>query len=160
MGVVLGTGQYRYEAQDDWAKLPAGWLFGDVASVAVDAADRVYVFNRGEHPMIVLDQDGNFLASWGEELFKRPHGLHLAVDDSLYCTDEGSHTVCKCSLSGELLLTIGTPGKPAPWMSGRPFHRCTHTALAPNGDIYVSDGYGNAAVHKYAPDGKWLLSWG
>jgi DNA-binding beta-propeller fold protein YncE len=160
MGVVLGTGQYRYEAQDDWAKLPAGWLLGDVAAVAVDAADRVYVFNRGEHPMIVLDQDGNFLASWGEELFKRPHGLHLAADDALYCTDEGSHTVCKCSLSGELLLTIGTPGKPAPWMSGRPFHRCTHTALAPNGDIYVSDGYGNAAVHKYTPDGKWLLSWG
>jgi DNA-binding beta-propeller fold protein YncE len=160
MGVVLGTGQYRYEAQDDWAKLPAGWLLGDVAAVAVDAADRVYVFNRGEHPMIVLDQDGNFLASWGEELFKRPHGLHLAADDALYCTDEGGHTVCKCSLSGELLLTIGTPGKPAPWMSGRPFHRCTHTALAPNGYIYVSDGYGNAAVHKYTPDGKWLLSWG
>ena len=45
-------------------------------------------------------------------------------------------------------------------MSGEPFHRCTHTAMAPNGDIYVSDGYGNARVHKYAPDGRLLLSWG
>ena len=46
------------------------------------------------------------------------------------------------------------PGKPAPYMSGEPFHRCTHTALSPKGEIYVSDGYGNARVHKYSPDGK------
>jgi streptogramin lyase len=45
-------------------------------------------------------------------------------------------------------------------MSGNPFNRCTHTALSPRGDIYVSDGYGNARVHKYSPDGKLLLSWG
>jgi DNA-binding beta-propeller fold protein YncE len=52
------------------------------------------------------------------------------------------------------------PGKPAPFMSGEPFHRCTHTALSPQGEIYVSDGYGNSRVHKYTPDGKLLLSWG
>src|SRR5271168_3996907 len=45
-------------------------------------------------------------------------------------------------------------------MSGEPFHRCTHTALSPKGEIYVSDGYGNARVHKYTPDGKLLKSWG
>jgi hypothetical protein len=53
-----------------------------------------------------------------------------------------------------------TFGKPAPYLSGEPFNRCTHTALSPKGEIYVSDGYGNATVHKYAPDGKLLLSWG
>ena len=63
-------------------------------------------------------------------------------------------------LDGKVLLTLGTPGKPAPFMSGQPFHRCTHTALSPKGEIYVSDGYGNARVHKYAPDGKCLMSWG
>jgi hypothetical protein len=52
------------------------------------------------------------------------------------------------------------PGKPAPFMSGEPFHRCTHTALSPKGEIYVSDGYGNARVHKYSPDGNLLKSWG
>ena len=61
---------------------------------------------------------------------------------------------------GKVLLTIGIPGKPAPYMSGEPFHRCTHTALSPKGEIYVSDGYGNACVHKYSPDGKLLKSWG
>jgi DNA-binding beta-propeller fold protein YncE len=68
--------------------------------------------------------------------------------------------VRKCTLDGKVVLTIGIPGKPAPYMSGEPFHRCTHTALSPRGDIYVSDGYGNARVHKYSPDGKLLLSWG
>jgi DNA-binding beta-propeller fold protein YncE len=57
-------------------------------------------------------------------------------------------------------MTIGVPGKPAPFMSGQPFCRCTHTALSPNGEIYVTDGYGNAQVHKYTPDGKYLSSWG
>jgi len=45
-------------------------------------------------------------------------------------------------------------------MSGEPFHRCTHTALSPKGEIYVSDGYGNACVHKYTPDGKLIKTWG
>ena len=52
------------------------------------------------------------------------------------------------------------PGNPSPYMSGTPFHRCTHTALSPRGDIYVSDGYGNARVHKFSPAGKLLKSWG
>ena len=55
----------------------------------------------------------------------------------------------KCTLEGKVLLAIGVPGEPAPFMSGEPFNRCTHTALSPEGDIYVSDGYGNARVHKY-----------
>jgi DNA-binding beta-propeller fold protein YncE len=68
--------------------------------------------------------------------------------------------VRKCRPDGKVLLELGTPGKPAPYMSGEPFHRCTHTALSPKGEIYVSDGYGNSKVHKYSPDGKLLMSWG
>jgi NHL repeat-containing protein len=73
---------------------------------------------------------------------------------------DGGHFMRKCSLDGKVLLELGIPGKPAPYMSGEPFHRCTHTALSPKGEIYVSDGYGNARVHKYSPDGKLLMSWG
>jgi hypothetical protein len=68
--------------------------------------------------------------------------------------------VRKCTTDGKVLLTIGLPNKPAVYMSGEPFHRCTHTAQSPKGEIYVSDGYGNARVHKYSPDGKLLKSWG
>jgi DNA-binding beta-propeller fold protein YncE len=160
MTVFLGSGAHRYAVVEGWGELPPGWEFMDVAAVAVDSKDQVYVFNRGAHPMIVFDRSGRFLRSWGEGIFRRPHGLHIDRDDNLYCTDDGDHTVRRCTGLGKVELTIGIPGKPAPYMSGEPFHRCTHTACSPEGDIYVSDGYGNARVHKFSPSGKLLLSWG
>jgi DNA-binding beta-propeller fold protein YncE len=160
METVLGRGEYAYRVIADWAKLPEGWSFRDVAAVAVDHKDQVYVFNRGEHPMIVFDRNGNFLRSWGEGRFPRAHGLHIGPDETLYCTDDGDHTMRRCTLDGKVLLELGIPGRPAPYMSGTPFHRCTHTALSPKGEIYVADGYGNARVHKYTPDGRLLMSWG
>ena len=160
MTLTLGTGEYQYRVNENWANLPDGWEFRDVAGVAVDDKDNVHVFNRGEHPMMIFDQRGNFLRSWGEGLFVRAHGLHIGPDQSIYCTDDGDHTVRKCTLDGKVLLEIGIPGKPTPYMSGEPFHRCTHTALSPDDHIFVSDGYGNSRVHKYTPDGKLVMSWG
>ena len=160
MATIVGQGDYKYEIKENWAKLPDGWSFKEVAAVGVDRQDNVYCFTRGEHPVIVFDRDGNFLRSWGEGQYIRAHGVHMGPDDSIYLTDDGGHFVRKCSLDGKVLLELGVPGKPAPYLSGEPFNRCTHTALSPKGEIYVSDGYGNAKVHKYAPDGKLLLSWG
>ena len=157
---TVGSGDYVYEPVVDWAKLPPGWSFKEIGSVGVDQNDNVYVFNRGEHPMIVFDREGNFLRSWGEGVFPRAHGVFMAPDGTIWLTDDGDHTVRQCTLEGKVLLTLGIPGKPAPYMSGEPFHRCTHTAMSPQGDIYVSDGYGNSRVHKFTPDGRLLLSWG
>ena len=160
MSTILGSGAWRYRVVEGWGQLPDGWTLMDVAAVGVDSEDQVYVFNRGEHPMIVFDRDGNFLRSWGEDLFHRAHGLHIGPDGLLYCTDDGDHTVRKMTPEGKMLLEIGVPGEAAPFMSGTPFHRCTHTALCPDGNIFVSDGYGNARVHKYDPAGRLLHSWG
>ena len=161
MATRLGTGDYVYEELAHWAKLPEGWTFREVADVAVDSRDRVYVFNRGEHPVMVFEQDGTFVGSWGEGLFTRPHGVTLGPDETLYCVDDGAHCVYRCGLDGQVLRTIGTPGEPAPYQSGRPFHQPTKVAVDPDtGDLYVADGYGNARVHKYASDGRHLLSWG
>jgi DNA-binding beta-propeller fold protein YncE len=160
MTKIVGSGEYRYECVENWGKLPEGWSFKEIGAVGTDRNDNVYVFNRGEHPMIVFDKDGNFLRSWGEGVFPRAHGIFMAPDDTIWLTDDGDHTVRQCTLDGKILLTLGTPGKSAPFMSGEPFHRCTHTAMAPNGDIFVSDGYGNASVHKYDPKGRHLKSWG
>ena len=160
MAIIVGTGDFKYRIVEDWAKLPDGWSFKEVGAVGVDAKDNVYVFNRGEHPVIVFDREGNFLRSWGEGQYPRAHGVHMGPDDSIYLTDDGGHFVRKCSPNGKVLLELGVPGKPAPYMSGEPFHRCTHTALSPKGEIYVSDGYGNAKVHKYSPDGKLLSRFG
>ncbi|HYZ62447.1 MAG TPA: peptidyl-alpha-hydroxyglycine alpha-amidating lyase family protein [Acetobacteraceae bacterium] len=158
--MALGEGEWRYEPVEGWGKLPPGWRFKEIGGVGTDRQDRVYVFNRGEHPMIVFDRDGNFVRSWGEGMFPRAHGLHMGPDDTVWLTDDADHTVRQCTLEGKVLLTLGIPGRPAPYMSGEPFHRCTHTALSPVGEIYVADGYGNACVHKFAPDGRHLLSWG
>src|SRR4030081_34144 len=135
MPTILGSGEHRYRVGENWAKPPGGCNLTDVASVAVDSKDRIYAFNRGAHPMVVLDREGNFITSWGEGLFRRAHGLHIDADDNLYCTDDGDNTGKKCRVDGKVLLTTAPPKKPAPFMSGEPFHRCTHTALSPKGEI-------------------------
>jgi DNA-binding beta-propeller fold protein YncE len=160
MSEIVGTGDFKYRIIENWAKLPDGWSFKEVAAVGADNKDNVYAFNRGEHPVMVFDREGKFLRSWGEGQYPRAHGVHMGPDNSIYLTDDGGHFVRKCSLDGKVLLELGVPGRPTPYMSGEPFHRCTHTALSPKGEIYVSDGYGNAKVHKYSPDGKLLMSWG
>ena len=159
--VALGTERFTYEVAEGWGKLPDGWTFKECGGVGVDSKDNVYVFNRGEHPMIIFDREGNFLRSWGEGVYPRAHGITMSPDDTIFCTDDGDHTVRKCTLDGKELFKLGISGKPVPFMSGNPFNRCTHVAIDPrNGDFYVSDGYGNARVHKYSPDGKLLFSWG
>ena len=161
MATRLGAEDYIYEELADWAKLPEGWSFKEVADVVVDSQDRIYVFNRGEHPMIIFEQDGSFVTSWGEDLFTRAHGVTVGPDGMLYCVDDGDHSIRKCTPDGEVLMTIGTPGEPAPIHSGQPFNRPTKVAFDPKTDeLYISDGYGNARVHKFSPDGKHLFSWG
>ena len=161
MATRLGSGEHVYEELADWAKLPQGWTFREVADVAVDAQDRVYVLNRGEHPMMVFEQDGTLVTAWGEGLLTRPHGLTLGPDETLYCADDDGHCIRQCSLDGQVLATIGTPGQPAPRHSGRPFNRPTKVAIDPQtDDLYIADGYGNARVHKYSADGQYLFSWG
>lgn len=159
---ILGGGAYRYEVSgDEWGDLPDGWSYREATSVAVDANDMVYVFNRGEHPVIVLDPDGRFVESWGEGMFTSPHGAAVGPDDSLYCVDAGDHTIRKFRLDGRLLMTLGEKGRSSERLSGEPFRNPTHIAVDRNsGDLYVADGYSNASVHKFSADGKLLLSWG
>ena len=174
--MTYGNGSHRYELVEGWAKLPAGWSFLDVGGLAVDAQDRLYVFNRSAHPVMVFDRSGELLSSWGEGIFSRPHGIRVAHAGSIWCTDDGSHVVRKFSPEGELLMTLGTEGKPSDTgyvekpdllasldtikRGGAPFNRPTGVALSSDGDVYVTDGYGNARVHKFDARGKLLFSWG
>ncbi len=162
---------FGYEADANWAKLPAGWNWSEVAAVAADGHDRVFVFNRGEHPVMVFGCDGTFLGSWGERLFVRPHGIFVGPGETVYCTDDLDHTVRKFTLDGSLLLTLGNSGEASDTgatsidfrtihHAGPPFHYPTNLALSSDGEMYVSDGYGNARVHKFDPDGRLLFSWG
>lgn len=150
-----------FRVLEGWGRLPEGWRYVEAAGVAVDSRDNVYVFNRGEHPLIVFDREGNFLRSWGEGLVGRAHGITIGPDGEVWLTDDGNHTIRKFTPEGRLLLTIGDPDKPATLQSGKPFNRPTHVALSPlTGDLFISDGYGNSRVHKYDPKGRHLFSWG
>ncbi|MEP7199402.1 MAG: peptidyl-alpha-hydroxyglycine alpha-amidating lyase family protein [Chloroflexota bacterium] len=162
MSITLGSGNLLFAPVENWEQLPPGWAFIDVAGVAVDSKDNVFVFNRSAHPVIVFDRDGNFLRSFGEQNFsQRTHGIHIGPDDTVYCVDDGLHTVQQFTPDGKLLMTLGKPNTPSPKWKGEPFNRPTHVAISPlSRDIYVSDGYGNCRIHRFTHDGQHILSWG
>ena len=161
-----------YSVVEGWEQLPAGFEHRDVAGVAVDGEDRVFLICRGDHPVLVYDQKGNFLRSWGEGDFTyRTHGISVGPDGTVYCTDDGNHTVRRFTPEGKLLMTLGTlntpsdtgyDGKDTKTVSkpGVPFNRPTNLAVGPKGDLYVSDGYGNCRVHQFSPTGTLKRSWG
>lgn len=171
MSHCLGYGNYRYRPAPAWQHSPGDYQGTEVSAAAVDSHDRVFVFNRGSEPVIVFDRHGQRLSAWGGDVIVHAHGITVGPDDAVYCTDDFDHTVRKFTPDGRLMMTLGTSGKPSDTgatsidfrtiqRSGPPFSFPTNVALSPAGEIYVSDGYGNARVHKFAPDGKLLFSWG
>ena len=156
--MTYGSGSHTYEVQEDWWQLPEGWNFGWIPAVAVDSQDRVYVYSRSEHPMVVFDREGNFLTSWGDDILVDAHGIFIDAKDNIYCVERDAHIMHKFTSDGELLMSVGTPGQPG--AEGEPFNLPTDLALGPDGEMFISDGYGNARVHKYSPDGELIMSWG
>ena len=159
-----------YEADADWATIPDGWSFREVAGVATDSRSRVYVFSRSEHPMMVFDRDGEFITSWGEGVFTKAHNVRVSPDGYVFCTDLLDHTVRKFTPEGKLLMTLGTVDVPSDTggdgrnskikRSAGPFNGPTDIAFGPSGELFVSDGYANARVHRFSASGKLIASWG
>jgi len=173
---VVGTGKHTYELQEDWARIPDG-IEMLAASVTVDSRDRVYCFSRSkEHPVVVFGRDGKFLGSWGAGLFAFPHTIRAARDGNLWLVDRDHAQMMLFTTEGKLLRTIGEKGLRSDtgvppdksgsdaWKyvrrGGPPFNLPTDIDVAASGELFVTDGYGNARVHKFAPDGRLLLSWG
>ncbi len=158
---VLGNDIFRYKELSAWEKLPHASELGEVVDVAVDGQDRVYVFSRADHPLMVFESDGSFVRSWGKGLFTRPHGITIDEDGILYCADDDGHWIGRFTDQGELLGTFGNRNLGAVAQSGNPFNRPTKVAFDPNsGDCYIADGYGNARIHKFSKSGQHLFSWG
>jgi DNA-binding beta-propeller fold protein YncE len=165
----LGTDAYRYELIRDFLKLPNGERFGLVSRVAADSQDRIYVFQRRDPPVVVFDRDGTYLGAWGSGEVTDPHGLKI-VDDVVYTTDRSDSVARSFTLDGKVLLSLGQRGvhsdtgcTGAPWLAVRaagPFNHPTEMLPHPNGDIYVTDGYRNARVHRFTRDGRLITSWG
>ncbi len=160
--MVIRAGKFNYEKVGDWHHTVKGYrLPGMVSELAVDSQDNIYAFCRpeqGEPPMLVFTREGDFIATWGAGIFTEPHGLYIDRDDMIYVTDREDHTVRKFTKDGKLLMTLGTAHQTG--APGMPFNRPTKAVLAPSGDIFVSDGYGQERVHRFSPAGELLDSWG
>jgi DNA-binding beta-propeller fold protein YncE len=164
----IGTGDYRYEVVRDFFKSPDGEPFGLISRVASDAQDRIYVFQRRNPPVVVFDRDGKYLGAWGSGEVTDPHGLKI-IGDTVYTTDRSDSVAKAFTLDGKVKLQLGTPGRHSDtgeiknWLAERaagPFNHPTEMIAHPNGDLYVTDGYRNARVHRFAKDGTLKTSWG
>ncbi len=147
-----------YSVDPHWPQRPSGVQWGAVSGVTVDANDRVWVFTRSDQPVQVYEADGKFVRSWGQDTIKSAHHIKIDREGNVWVADIGHHTVQKYTPEGKLLLTLGT--KDHPGKDETHLNMPTDMAITPAGDIFVSDGYGNARVVHFSKDGKFVKAWG
>jgi DNA-binding beta-propeller fold protein YncE len=148
-----------YKVDPTWPQRPKDFVWGHVPGVAVDAKDNVYVFTRAKPPVQVYSAKGKLLRSWGADTIASAHHIKIDHEGNVWISDVVNHTVEKYTPEGKLLLTIGTKGE-----AGRDkthLNKPTDMVIDPRtGDVFVSDGYGNARVVHFDKNGKYINEWG
>lgn len=160
---TVAVPQLPYSPVPDFFALPPGANFGECAGVAVNSKGHVFVFHRGERPLMEFDANGKFIRSVDDGLFTTPHGLRVDAQDNLWTTDVGSHVVLKLNAEGRVLLVLGRKGAAGEEIAGvgvTLFNKPSDVAFDRAENIYVSDGYGNSRVVKFDKNGKFLTTWG
>lgn len=170
---VTGSGAWKFEMIHDWGELPAGLKYGNTHGVVEDSKGHIYVHHtvhntsESHDTMVVFDEKGKFVKSWGKEFKGGAHGLHLAKEgknEFLYLCDTKRALVVKTTLTGEEVFTLGYPKQakeyePGPDGKNRRYSP-TNLAVAPNGDIYVGDGYGSNYINQYNSKGEYIRTFG
>lgn len=160
--MALGAGIRQYEVVTDWPNMPPNTSFGQVVEIVVDSRDRVFIFHRGQISPMIFSKEGEYLGTWAEsDYWLDIHGVCIGNDDQgeyFIVVDRDRHLVSRTDLDGNIAWSVGR--QDVPGENGEPFNRPTDAAIAPNGDIYVSDGYGNARVHQFTANGEYIRSWG
>jgi len=159
----VDTDAGSYRLVPNWGQLPAGIQLGEVPGMTIDEAGRIFSFNRAEPPIIEFDASGTVLKTWGEKMFVWPHGIRVDRNGFLWITDGRAgdgigQQVFKYTREGQLVMTLGKKG-----VSGNgpdTFNSPTDVAVAPNGDIFVSDGHVNSRIVKFSKDGTFIKAWG
>lgn len=171
---VAGSGEYQYEVIHDWGELPANIKYGNTHGVCEDSEGNIYVHHtvnaasESEDTMVVFDHQGKFVRSWGKQFKGGAHGLHIRKEGStefLYLCDMQHNVVTKTTLKGEEVFTLGYPKESDFYKldaEGKPLvkYRPTNLAIAPNGDIYVGDGYGSSYINHYNSKGEFIRTFG
>lgn len=170
---IVGTGEHTYECQHDWGELPASIKYGNTHGVVEDSQGHIYVHHtvnaasESADSMVVFDKKGKFVKSWGKDFKGGAHGLHIRKEGStefLYLCDTKRGIVVKATLNGEEVFTIGYPDQSEAYKPGadgkKPKYSPTNLAVAPNGDLYVGDGYGSSYINQYNSKGEYLRTFG
>ena len=150
-----------YKVDPTWPKeKPPGGEWAAMSSVAVAPDGNVWTFNRGKIPVQVYSPDGNLVKYWAGEpgTFRNPHTVRFDNAGGLWLVDSRTHTVRKFTSDGKVLLTVGTPDESGE--DATHLNQPNDVAIAPNGDLYVSDGYGNDRVAVFDKSGKFIRAWG
>jgi hypothetical protein len=181
---VVGTGSHTYEVIHDWGELPPTIAWGNTHGVVEDSQGQIYVHHtvnkssQSADTMVVFDSKGKFVRSWGKEFRGVAHGLSIrkegpteylylsvnATNPRLAPQPDLSAVIIKATTKGEIVWKIAGPPDIAeykPGADGQPKrYNPTNLAVAPNGDIYVGDGYGSSYVNQYDAKGTYIRTFG
>ena len=160
---IIGHGDFRYQVDKKWGiQDPSQFPVNHCHEMVIDRKDRIFMTTT--HPknnILIYDRGGKILGSWGTE-FPGAHGLTLSEEgdeEFLFITDPETHKVCKTTLKGTKILEIKTPKEISDYKSEDQF-KPTETTIAPNGDIYVADGYGLDFIIQYDKKGNYIRHFG
>ncbi len=148
------------ETKIEPAPLSETWMLGMVSWVASDREGLIYLLQRGTNadPIVVMDQRGKVVRSWGKGMYTMPHAIRLDPQGHVWTTDAASSKVYEFSHDGKLMLEITVGGQPERCPNN--FCSTTDIAFAPDGHLLISDGYSNARVLEYTADGTKVREWG
>ncbi|MDG1685830.1 MAG: 6-bladed beta-propeller [Flavobacteriaceae bacterium] len=160
---IIGHGDFRYRVDKKWGiQDPAQFPVNDCHEMILDKKNRIFMTTT--HPknnILIYDRGGKILGSWGTD-YPGAHGLTISEEgeeEFLFITDPETHKVCKTTLKGRKLFEINTPREISDYKSEDQF-KPTETAIAPNGDIYVADGYGLDFIIQYDKSGNYIRHFG
>lgn len=165
---ILGEGAHAYECIHDWGEIPSDIRYGNTHGVCEDSQGRIYIKHTvgagspKADAIVVFDDAGKFVKSWGAEFKGGAHGLHLnreGREEFLYLADPNRGLVVKTTLDGVEIFRLKFPGESGLYNKPEEY-RPTNVATAPNGDFYVSDGYGKSWIHQYTAGAKYVRSFG
>lgn len=160
--IVLEAGPNKYEWVSGWLKLPSNVSLSSThGCVAVDSQDRIFFNTENENAVIIVDNDGNYVKSFGKDFKGGAHGMTIVKEgdkEVLWLSSLSRSEILKCSLDGEVLLAIPYPEKSGVY-SKKQEYKPTSVAVAPNGDVYVGDGYGKSWCHRFNAKGEYVQSW-
>jgi len=159
-----------YDSVRNFLTLPPNLYLGEAIGVATNSKEHLFVYTRSANTRLFeFDQNGKYVRELGEGLygFEFAHSVRVDPEDNIWVVDEGTNLVIKFNPQGRVVMVLGhrpevvagavaTPTGPAPPAEKYTFSRPTDVAWDPQGNIFVSDGYGNNRVVKYDKNGRFL----